>query len=158
MEFHVPFYALRRGPEKQDNRRLDDHCLRTSRALPLGRPEEESHDFYHEAHASLLVTGVDEWVWTAYFCVDTYFGAESNWQSYPNIGSSGHDGPTGGWIFQKHPFWNPREYFLAVLKRRMIQVTAEWTVLIDTYQQRLNHYVRNLPVFDLVFTIILTAN
>jgi hypothetical protein len=151
LEFHVPFYALRRGSEKRDSRQLDGQCLRASRALPLCRFEEEIHDFYHEAHASLLVTGVDEWVWTAYFCVDTYFGAEPNWQSYPKITSSGHDGPTGGWIFQKHPFWNPREYFLVVLKRRMMQVTAEWTVLIDTYEQRLNQYVRNCPFLTSLF-------
>jgi hypothetical protein len=103
------------------------------RELPLSLSKSKKEkDYYYEAHISLLVTGVDEWQWTAYFCVDTYFGAEESWEEYPS-GNYGYDGPSGGWIWQKYPYWNPREYFLAVLMRRISQATTEWGVLIGTF-------------------------
>ncbi len=119
--------------------------LRSHHLLPLPRLLSEAVDpgHYYEAQLSLIVTGVDEWLWTAYCCVDTYFGAENDWQSYPERADFGYDGPTGGWAWQKYPYWNPREYYLTVLARRMLQATAEWQALVDTFEERLITYVRD---------------
>lgn len=139
-EFHIPFYALRRGQRRPDSRRVDDTNLRQSIKLPLGQtcsPEEE--DFYYEAEVSLLVTGVDEWFWTAYCLVDGYFEPEFRYTEYFE-GSSPHD-PCTGYRALHHPYWNPREFFLAVLSRRLRQATREWRALIHTFEERMNRYV-----------------
>lgn len=61
-EFHIPFYALRRGPPCLDHRSIGTERLRNYARLPLGgRDIDETLDFYYEAQLSLLVTGVDEW-------------------------------------------------------------------------------------------------
>jgi hypothetical protein len=144
LEFHIPFYALRRGPHTLDERSIQGKPLRSSQKLPLARNFAEKQDFYHEGHLSLLVTGVDEWLWTAYCCVDTYFGSECNWEGYLDKYQYGYDAPMGGggpsaWI--KHPNWNPREYFLLVLAQRMKQAVAEWSALINAFEERLVSYV-----------------
>ena len=99
---------------------------------------EEDQDFFHEAQVSFLLLGIDEWVWTAYCCVDTYFGSEPNHRTYHD---DGVDAPTGGAKYLNFPIWNPREYFLMVLARRMMQATREWTNLVHVVQQRLDLYV-----------------
>lgn len=83
--------------------------------------------------------GIDEWFWTAYCCVETYFGSEQSIQRY-------HDGeldaPTGGARPTHMPVWNPRHYYLLVLSRRVRQVTKEWANLVNTIDKRLECHVR----------------
>ncbi|KAI9875145.1 MAG: hypothetical protein M1830_008824 [Pleopsidium flavum] len=111
MEFHLPYYALRKSPM----------LISDSRALHL-----------------LLVVGIDEWYWTVYCCVDRYFGSEETIQFYLDqhldapIGGAGR--PTG------FPVWNPREYFLLVLSRRIRQVTREWSNVVITLEERLESH------------------
>ena len=71
MEFHLPYLALRNG-----TRELDGRGKR--KCLPMLRGVEGIGDdvFYYEAETSFLITGVDEWHWTAYCCVDTFFDGE----------------------------------------------------------------------------------
>jgi hypothetical protein len=144
---HIPFHALRNGDRKPDDRHIRGTRLREASKLPLdahGNPStSETEEYYYEAVASLGVIGIDEWVWTGYFCIDTYFGGE-NWSKYAPSSpqeKGGNDGPSGAYIWQALPQWNPREYFLAVLYRRMIQATTEWSALITTFAERLKIYV-----------------
>ena len=99
--------------------------------------------FYYEAEISFLITGVDEWHWTAYCCVDTFFDGELEpdwyWENH-------FDGPIGGSRQEFQPVWNPREYFLLVFSRRMSQATREWKNLTDVLNSRLNTYVRTLSI------------
>ena len=144
---HIPFYALRKGKRKPDDRNILGTSLREVFQLPLDEycnpSNQETEEYYYEAVASIGVIGIDEWVWTGYCCIDTYFG-EENWREYLNSSpgeKDGNDGPSGGWIWQMRPLWNPREYFLVILHRRMIQATTEWTALITTFVGRLDVYV-----------------
>lgn len=149
LEFHIPFFSLRQGYGSQDSRRLRNQPFRKSRQLPLPCTNEgrEDHDYFHEAQISFLLLGMDEWVWTAYCCVDTYFGSEPDHRTYHNGFSredrqyQGRDAPTGGAKVLDFPIWNPREYFLTVLARRMMQATREWTNLVNTVQHTLDEYV-----------------
>ena len=143
MEFHIPYYALRRGYGSRDPRILDGKPLRASRPLPLARNAIERADHYHEAQISVLVTGPDEWVWTSYCGVDTYFGSEPESKTYL---SDNHptEPATSGAVALKYPTWNPREFVLRVLSRRMAQATKEWGALIDTFNDRMVTYVRNV--------------
>ena len=94
----------------------------------------------------MLITGVDEWFWTAYCCTDTYFGSEETIQFYHERKL---DAPTGGSKSNMHPSWDPREYFLLVLSRRLGQVTKEWGNVINAFEGRLHHHVYSLPLHAL---------
>ncbi|KAF2088867.1 hypothetical protein K490DRAFT_38141, partial [Saccharata proteae CBS 121410] len=114
---------------------------RKSRPLPLGpfdNPSSETHHYY-EANLSFLVFGVDEWFWTSYCCVDTYFGSEPYKYTYFG-GSLPTDPASGGRLALDRPAWNPRQYFLAVLTQRMLQITQEWGALINAFDERLSDY------------------
>ncbi|OCL12573.1 hypothetical protein AOQ84DRAFT_372958 [Glonium stellatum] len=119
LEFHIPYFALRLGSAIPDQRTLQGRGLRTHRLLPLRRLGE-LESYYYEAQISFLMTGLDEWLWTTYCCVDTFFGSETDREAYLNP-LNPTDAATGGWLQQQYPVWNPREYFLAVLSRRMLQ-------------------------------------
>lgn len=143
LQFHMPFLSLRRRSSQNpqdDKRKLGRRSLRAFRKLPLARDKAEEEYYYYEAHTSFLVTGVDEWFWTLYCCVDTYFGSEPEYRTYLD-GQYGSDPATGGFLWLKFPRWNPREYFLVVLSRRMMQATREWRALIDAFEERMEEYV-----------------
>ncbi len=135
MEFHLPYFALRRNKAPT----LDPRGLR--RSGPFVRVQEslKGYEQIHEAQISLLVVGIDEWYWTAYFCVDKYFGSEETPQFYLD---NQLDAPIGGTgrstIF---PVWNPREYFLIILSRRTRQITREWSSIVVTLEERLGSHV-----------------
>ena len=135
MEFHLPYYALRRGTSiKADARGLRRSGKIFCRILG-------SYEHLHEAQISVLVTGVDEWFWTAYCFADTYFGSEESIQYYHK---NELDALSGGEKSARSPVWNPREYFLSILSRRLKQVTKEWSNVIESLEIRLRTYVRSI--------------
>jgi hypothetical protein len=139
MEFHLPYMALRR--EKV----ADPREVRKSYDMPLTIEMETdpttNDSFYHQAQISFLLTGVDEWHWTAYCCVDRFFGSEKDLDWYV---SRQFDGPPAGGRAEFLPLWNPREYFLFVCARRFSQVTKEWSNAVLKLESRLDEYVRGL--------------
>jgi hypothetical protein len=136
LEFHLPYYALR--PDRPD--------LRDSRGLRKHRyfrpPGEEKQDCIYESQLSLIVFGVDDFFWTAYFCEDTYF---SNQDLVANCLQDEVDGPSLGRRMHKFPIWDPRYYFLSILATRTGQITLEWTVLVQSLESVLDRHVRHLP-------------
>lgn len=93
-----------------------------------------------------MVTGIDEWVWTAYCCTDTHFGSEETVQYYHE---NGLNAPTGGETSTVYPIWNPREYFLLVPSCRMKQTIKEWSSVVIALESGLKYYVRR--TIDLVY-------
>lgn len=134
----MPYFALRRGPLQNTEASSQGHTnnvLRQSRKLPDLLLEHES-EFIHESQISLLVTGIDEWAWTAHCLVDTHHG---NVESVQNYREAENDGPSGEAM--ERPAWNPREYFLLVLSRRFRQVTKEWDMIVRSFDSRLQLHV-----------------
>lgn len=41
------------------------------------------------------------------------------------------------------PCYDPREYFLIKVERRTLQVVKEFSVLVDTFEERMDDYVSN---------------
>ncbi|EXJ59775.1 hypothetical protein A1O7_03922 [Cladophialophora yegresii CBS 114405] len=119
MEFHLPYCALRRADGSFDPRNFDPRGLR--RAYPMLPNYRQPQDqlYYYDAQISVLVTGVVEWYWTAYCCVDTFAKEPEKVETYMRHKS---DGPSAGGSAEHYPLWNPREYFLLVLSRRCTQV------------------------------------
>ncbi|KAJ5396514.1 tumor suppressor protein LOH1CR12 [Penicillium cosmopolitanum] len=119
LEFHLPHYVLRR----EDDQLRDDRLLRKHRRFRLS-----GQDAIYEVQLSLVVFGVDEFFWTAYFCEDAYFRASNPITEH--LKDKG-DGPSSGARMSKFPIWDPRYYFLSILVIRMGQITMEWAVLMD---------------------------
>ena len=140
-EFHIPYYALRRGQPRKDKRTAYGKPLRSSKLLPLGANQEEQLDYYYQANNSFLIVGVDEWLWSAYCCVDSFYTSEVNHRSYfENLPPT--EPCSGGGTWLRWPTWNPRQFFLYVLLRRLRQATREWKALIDAFERRMAVYVR----------------
>ncbi|KAI9708419.1 MAG: hypothetical protein M1828_002991 [Chrysothrix sp. TS-e1954] len=134
-ELHLPYFALRkRAVRSNDIRKIRQSrpASATSRA-GTGGPG----DFVHQAQISILITGIDEWIWTALCCVDTYFETDDQTEEmyYLNL-----DAPTGAENTCDKPIWNPREYFLVALANRVHQVTLEWAIIICEFESRLSKF------------------
>ena len=141
LEFHLPYYALRRSATLQE----DPRGLRRCGSFIPKRETSNVSEFIYEAQISVMVTGIDEWFWTAYCCTETHFGSEASVQTYHEYGL---DAPTGGEKSNVYPTWNPREYFLLILSCRIKQITKEWSNILDALEERLQYHVKQIFVYD----------
>ncbi|KAH7355640.1 hypothetical protein BKA66DRAFT_430008 [Pyrenochaeta sp. MPI-SDFR-AT-0127] len=140
---------MRRGPLdcSRDTRWVAGKRLRQSEPLPLYINSTDQEDlYYHEAQTSSLSWGPDEWFWTELFLVDTYFGSEEIHKSYLSNckKGDGFDPPCGGRITMAIPRFDPREYFLLKLDYRIEQVATEYSALVETFNKRMEDYLRNM--------------
>jgi hypothetical protein len=133
MEFQLPYLALRTGKPVSDSRRI-----RQRHEMLKHSDSSREELYYYEAQVACLITGYDEWHWTAYCCVDTFFGGEQTVTEYLRLGD---DGPSGGQMELDKQTWNPRQYFLRVFSTRLTQVTREWQNITSELEDRLNCHV-----------------
>lgn len=98
-------------------------------------------DCIYEAQQSLIILGVDDFFWTAYFCGDSYFTGRNPVHGHLDDKT---DGPAGGLRQCNRPIWDPRYYFLVVLSTRINQVTMEWTALVQFMEIYLDPHVSRL--------------
>ncbi|KFZ18425.1 hypothetical protein V501_01227 [Pseudogymnoascus sp. VKM F-4519 (FW-2642)] len=146
LEFHMPYYVLGRSKTviRDTRRKSDGNPLRQSQKLDfLSRSLDASKDsnptdrhyWLHEAQISIVVTGVNNWVWTAYGFVDTYFGSKGTVEDYDKLkGRHGEreDPLAAGRLNGGEPIWTPREYFLRVVQSRIRKVLKEWNRIVRT--------------------------
>ncbi|KAF2656663.1 hypothetical protein K491DRAFT_596635, partial [Lophiostoma macrostomum CBS 122681] len=120
--------------------------------LPLRTwSKDQEYLFYYEAQISSLSLGPDEWFWTEYFLVETYFGSEGRISTYFEDcdPGDGFDPPLGGIGRMNIPRYDPREYWLMKVERRVLQVTKEYAALVDTFDARMENYEKNIAnVFE----------
>lgn len=154
LEFHLPFYAWRQseGVIRDERPKRNGKPLRRSReltflemALPI-EPVSDLRDCIYEVQISGLVTGVDNWSWTAYTFVDTYYKGLDNSESVESyvdrqMDGYGPDPLTAGRYPNDRPVWRPREYFLRVFESRVDQVKQEWYNTVSTLLQQTEPYV-----------------
>lgn len=148
LEFHIPYCALREDPNVQDARTLGERPLRASRPLPLG--SDDAKEYYHESTNSFMIIGVDEWLWTALCFVEGFYDPKRDVREFFTLARP-LDPCIGGLKFMEWPIWNPREYFLTVLTRRLRQAAREWATLIQVFEGRMRDYEeQNIrQVFDI---------
>ncbi len=130
-----------------DPRTIQGKKLRKSELLPLQQESDDKEDiYYYEAQTSSLSWGPDEWFWTELFLVDTYFGSEPEFKKYLIGGrpGDGNDPPLGGGSMKVTPYFDPREYYLQKLDRRIDQVAKEYSALVETFNSRMEQYVRQI--------------
>ncbi|KAL4809505.1 hypothetical protein BDV18DRAFT_157260 [Aspergillus unguis] len=134
-EFHIPFFALRSSipgvssSVSHLNRRKGE--FQASFSACAG----DEREFYHEVQTSVLLVGIDEWVWTVYCLVETHH-SETGPEDVSEYIKYGTDAPSGQGVDSSMPIWNPREYFLLILSRRMSEVRFEWANLVQTLEAR----------------------
>ncbi|KAI9763551.1 MAG: hypothetical protein M1839_006377 [Geoglossum umbratile] len=153
MEFHLSYFALRKGnPRACDPRGMRRRICRSLLFAPK-YPLLSDDECIHEVQTSFLVTGVDEWFWTAYCCTETYFGETKD--TAQGYFTAGLDPSSGGASLLKYPVWNPREYFLGVLRRRIKQAMKEWSSVVFTVEKRLaihDEYVFGETLSSILYT------
>jgi hypothetical protein len=140
MELHLPYYAWRRMPpirhDLNAGRRVDGKSIcRSEEVIPLQMKGEQPHeeedgriDYIHEAQISIMITGIDDWFWTAYCFVDVYFKEEGHTESVQHYTESSPpmDPHSCGKDSVNRPIWRPRHYFLRTLSCRIEQAKQEW--------------------------------
>ena len=130
----------------------DGKPLRQSWELPfLSRPMSASTSAagllcLYEAQTSVVVTGIDNWVWTAYGIVDTYFGSKESVQHYhEQNGSSAQVDPLAAGQIPAIPsislIWTPREYFFKIVAIRMNETRRAWRTIIGEVEGSVKLYV-----------------
>ena len=139
-EFHLSYVALRHVGAGKDPRGLRDHITMIE---PLDATVGSQQDLIcYDAATSCVVFGKNDSNWKSYCNVETWFDSEHDVQAYLD---TGRDGPSGGARLASEPCWNPREYFLLVLCRRLMQLGMEWGHLSTVLMERLNTYVCQRP-------------
>lgn len=177
MEFHVPYYAWRKSPPIRGNnifdRKIDGRPIRiteeviqlqmngqSSSRLQNDEQENENEppeqEYIHQAQISVMVTGTDDWFWTVYCFVDTYFKEEGHHESVEFYSNQNPpmDPISCGRDDAGLPIWVPRHYFLRTLSLRMEQVKQEWNNAVFQLFQQTQPCV--FHVFNLIFAMILT--
>ncbi|KFY74283.1 hypothetical protein V499_05679 [Pseudogymnoascus sp. VKM F-103] len=146
LELHMPYYVLGKSKtaSRDARRKSDGSPLRQSRKLDFlsrsldaskGSNPTDQHYWLHEAQISIVVTGVNNWVWTAYGFVDTYFGSKGTVEDYDKLKGrhwEREDPLAAGRLNGGEPIWTPREYFLRVAQSRIREVLKEWNRIVRT--------------------------
>lgn len=129
-------------------RRADGKPLRRSEeSIPLQaapNTDSDDRDYVYEAQISVMVTGIDDWVWAAYCLADIYFKGEEHTESVEHYSNQQImlDPHSCGRYPANPPIWNPREYYLRALSCRMEQVKQEWSNSVSQLIQQTEPYVR----------------
>jgi hypothetical protein len=134
-------------------RRADGSALRRSEeSIPLHGSNQaldstgDWHDYIYEAQISVMVTGIDDWVWAAYCFADVYFKGEGHRETVEHFSNLHLDPHSCGNHPSDPPVWIPREYYLRALSCRMEQVKQEWNNSVTLLIQQTEPYVRTLPM------------
>ncbi|KAH8900825.1 hypothetical protein GQ53DRAFT_131035 [Thozetella sp. PMI_491] len=158
LEFHLPYFAWRTGPGREDPRRKANG-RRLRKSWPLGflmkdkTREAGGQDCIYEACVSCVLTGYNDYIWTGCLGVDTYFDDASQSQDHvenfdnnqpmrsdPLLASHGehHDA--------NKPIWDPREYFLRVLAARLRKVACEWGNVVTRLDGGMKGWIRKVEL------------
>jgi hypothetical protein len=146
MEFHLPFFALRKALSLNDSHpKAHGKRLRESKDLSFLKgqnTEQEEHEQYciYQAQVSLVVNGFDEWQWTAYAFVDTEHDDDDD-SPDKSISEGLTEDPIGCGLDANLPIWRPRQYFLRAFENRVKQIRQEWNQLVRKLVLDINQYV-----------------
>lgn len=131
-------------------RRADGNPLRRSEeSIPLQAVQntdcsdrDHDHDYVYEAQISVMLTGIDDWVWTAYCFADVYFKGEEHTETVEHYSNQQIKlDPHSCGRPANPPVWNPREYYLRAFSCRVEQVKQEWSNSVSQLIQQTEPYV-----------------
>ena len=143
MAMHIPYYAWRKT-QHCDLRKFENEPLRSTRDVSfLGWDDHERSGFLHEAQVSCVITGLNNYLWTAYCFADIFFEPKKTRESLmSNMNSQGLrvDPFRNGKTISDRDFHDPRIYFLAVLRVRLEQIRNEWQQVLQKLEASVRGY------------------
>jgi hypothetical protein len=161
MEFHLPYFALRKRPQPNLSQNKEPlHIMRKRTDISL--IDEESsvpggQEVYqiHEAQVSCVLYGHGEHQWTAcafldnaYDSGDLYDAEESHdgdgegRMAATDLKADGFDeDPIGTGLHVSKPIWRPRQYFVKALEANIKEVSQEWHELVHKIDSDITVYV-----------------
>jgi len=156
MEFHLPFFALRKSgkaddqlPSPHGKRLRDDWEEITLLTRDEVSPQAQESYRLHKVQISCVVHGFDEWQWSAYAFEDT---KHENYEldevidrqlDSEIIFDDDDEDPIALLLdYNKRPIWKPREYFLKAFENQIRRFCAEWNALVCKLEEDRTEYVR----------------
>lgn len=159
LEFHLPFIVWQEQARQDGRKKADKKPLRN--LWPLSflskshgsncEVDQNTHGFLHDAQFSFVVTGHNNSTWTAWALADTYFYDEENGENNKDM-LAFYDGVDKEFdpLVRKGvdtPIWDPREYFLVVLRTRLKQIVKKWRAIVYEMKSSVEDYVRRNTLF-----------
>jgi hypothetical protein len=161
MEFHLPFFALRKFPlQNYSHNKRPIHSLRKRTYISLtdgGTSVPGGQEIYqlHEAQASCVIYGHDEWQWTACAFLDNAHESGDLYDAGEFSEEDGEDGeavmgqkvdgfdedPIATGLHASKPIWRPRQYFAKALEVNIKEVSQEWQELVHKMECDIIAYV-----------------
>jgi hypothetical protein len=146
MEFHLPFFALRRKPPPSDlDSRPRHKRLRKWKDLSFlkgGDALDQEKWYVHQAHISCVVFGFDHWSWMAHGFVDTEHDGDDSEDKVASSDDYNADliarGLDANLLIGDG---KPREYFLKAFETRLKPYRQEWRALVGWLEKRIHDYV-----------------
>lgn len=92
--------------------------------------------YLYEAQTSFIITGLRNWLWTAYCFAENFFDPELKGGSYlRDVGpESRSDAFRNGSLIAADQFRDPRQYFLVLLRAHMEHVNREWGRVVGIFR------------------------
>jgi hypothetical protein len=161
MEFHLPYFALRKGPQPNPSQNKEPlHSMRKRTEISLIDGESSvpgGQEVYqlHEAQVSCVLYGHGEYQWTACAFIDNAYvsgdlfdageppdGDGEDRMAAPDQKADGFDeDPIGTGLHVSKPIWRPRPYFAKILEANSKEYSEEWHELIHKMEFDITAYV-----------------
>jgi hypothetical protein len=156
MEFHLPFFALRKRPTSgRSTWRIREKRLRDFEELTLltrEKIESDGHENYclYEMHMGCVTHGFDEWNWNNWTMEDSVQeyeegGDEHNGGEVGTVeavaGQDISEDPIACGLDANKPIWRPRQYFLKAFEIRIKKIRQEWDELVHKLEIDRKEYV-----------------
>jgi hypothetical protein len=159
LEFHLPYYAWRSSKSMVEDirKRADGRPLRHSEEVMYpARPglasllSKSQSQFLYQSQISVMITGIDCRVWTAYCIVDVYFEDKNSErvEHYSNCPEGAVDPHFCGRYPANSPALDPRLYFLRTLSARVNQVRKELENSVLLLMHQIDSYVCSFPPIE----------
>lgn len=153
LELNLPFFILRKSlpPEKTTHNTVKtkpgggwtdlsflglDACDSKIRSSEL-----DEVWCLQEAQITCVVTGTDDWRWTAYGFVDSEANGVLNELSAQDMRFDQIAGQQIQSLDANLPIWTPRDYWIKVFELRIVQVTAEYKNITHKFKAGFDQYV-----------------
>jgi len=139
------------------------YALRKSRSLPCKKdevfvkPPRKWRDVsfvidssgIHESHMAFTVCGVADRRWVAYAFRDTDYDEDQDMGEfefdYNGMAADQIAADGARPVNANHPVWNPREYYLMIVSRKLSQIVGEWAKLIRKLEKGIQKHVDGPP-------------
>ncbi len=143
MHMHLPFFALRHEKKlRLDHRtKANGIIFKRSRSLQFSQDHQQTpKESYrllnlYEGQISIVVTGIDDWRWSAWGFIDTFFDRSESARNYDDISQPYRVDPLLRGQLRRSHEQDPRRYFLDVCRTQAERVEEEWNAIFQVVKE-----------------------